>query len=63
MTKFISLNEVYSDGRNVPCMINVSNIQVIKKADRTPDTHIGMVGGKYYFVKESFSEILEKINE
>lgn len=63
MHKFISLTEVYSDQRLVPCMINVSNIQVIKKADRTPDTHIGMVGGKYYFVKESFSEILEKINE
>lgn len=63
MFKFISLTEVYVNGSHVPCMINVSNIQVIKKADKTPDTHVGMVGGKCYFVKESFSEILEKINE
>ncbi len=62
MLKFISVTEVYANGARVPCLINAYNIHMIKKADKSSDTHIGMGNGKYYFVKESLKEVLEQIN-
>lgn len=62
MLKFIKVTEVYANGAKVPCLINAYNIHMVKKADNSSDTHIGMGNGKYYFVQESLDYVMEQIN-
>lgn len=58
MTKFLKLTEVYTDGRNIPLVINAGYIMSIKKSSNGKDTHICMTGDKhYFFVKETVQEI------
>ncbi len=59
---FIDLNELIKNGEALkPISINAFNIQSLQKANRSTDTLVVMMNGKFYFVNESVAAIKKLI--
>lgn len=77
MPKFILLNESFARGDTKRLLLNADHISHVQEGLNGKDTHIRMQGGNvvdevpngngpkrstYYFVKESFDEVMKKLS-